>query len=86
MEIHDLGKYWKADEVAECLKVDDSTYKELWSCVKLYEDLPRGEAPGAAPRSDDDNRAHGEHRERPRRSGGDAPVVEGQRQVRCCTK
>jgi hypothetical protein len=46
MEIHDLGKYWKADEVAECLKVDDSTYKELWSCVKLYEDLPRGEAPG----------------------------------------
>jgi hypothetical protein len=46
MEMHDLAKYWKADEIAECLKVDDSTYKELWGCVKLYEDLPRGEAPG----------------------------------------
>jgi hypothetical protein len=44
--MHDLANYWKADEIAECLKVDDSTYKELWSCVELYDHLPRGEAPG----------------------------------------
>ena len=46
MEMHDLVKYWKADEIAECLEVSDRTRRELWSCVRLYKDLPRGEAPG----------------------------------------
>ena len=46
MEIHDLGNYWKPDEIAECLDVADKTRGELWRCVRLYQDLPRGEAPG----------------------------------------
>jgi len=44
--IHERGHYWRADEIAECLKVKESTYQELWGVVKLYENKPRGETPG----------------------------------------
>jgi hypothetical protein len=46
MKIHDRGNFWNADEIAECLEVTGATRGELWQCVRLYESLPRGEAPG----------------------------------------
>jgi hypothetical protein len=44
---HEAAGYWQADQIAECLEVNEEAYIELWNVVvPLYDDKPRGECPG----------------------------------------
>ena len=44
---HPNAAVWQADQIAECLGVNDEAYVELWNVVvPQYDKLPRGECPG----------------------------------------